>query len=195
MIAAFKHYVIHTVSPDGVGVLAHITSAVASAASSIKGGHGEQLGDHFVTYALVEVPDTHARAFAAAMEGLKERHNAFVHRVSYAPASETADAGDVEVLLYAFDHVGLMRNFASALKPIQASIVRYGVSQLSAAHSGAPMFVAKFILNLAPDKSIVALSAALDELADEFAYDFDIQATRAMEPPSRKALTLGELIN
>ena len=185
-----QHFALVSMSPDAVGVNAAIVEAINSVDGSILESHGQRHGELYTTSALIEIPAVAVRRFREKLGALGTDHTIHVRPTKV--VSEPEAEGDVEVLLYSFDHAGIIHNFSRCLVPIRASIVKYGASRLSAAQSGAALFVATFRISLNPyDKSIVNLTEALSKLADEHGYDFDITPTDAGR--TRAAAAQGQL--
>ncbi len=189
-----RYFALVSLSHDGIGVNAEIAQSVHTAAGSIVQSHGQRHADLYATSALVSIPETHIHVFMEAIDGLRKEHTIHVQPAKHTPSINSSEAGDAEVLVYSWDQKGIVLNVSRTLAPIHASIERYGANQMGAAHSGAPLFVGKFVVSLGPDKSLMTLTHALTELADRYGYDFDVTAI-GKSSVERRALGSNEFIH
>jgi glycine cleavage system regulatory protein len=173
--------VLTVIGDDRPGLVDELAAVIVAHDASWESSSMARLASKFAGIVEVTVGPTGAAALAADLEQLAASGSLDV-RVEQATqplADADAPAMTLELQLVGQDRPGIVRQVAHALAEAGVSIDELTTWTSSAPMSGERLFEANALLTAPDDLDRVALTAALEALADELMVDIDL----ALESP------------
>jgi glycine cleavage system regulatory protein len=159
--------VLTVLGPDRTGLVEALADRIAAAGGNWEASHMARLAGQFAGIVLVTAERDHADRVMSALRGLDGLEVSL--RVSAAPAPAPGER--VRLELTGADRPGIVRDVARVLAETGVNIEELESSVASAAMSGEPLFTARAVLRLPPQRALADVRSGLESLSSELMVD------------------------
>jgi len=165
------HLVLTVVGDDRTGLVSSLADTIADHGGNWERSELAELAGAFAGIVLVTVPDDHADALTAALQGL----DGLLRVTAHSGATQPASAGRVMTFtVLGNDRPGIVRDVTSAISAHALSIDEFSSRTLDAPMAGGTLFEATVAVRVPNDADATPIVAALERLADEIQVDLSL---------------------
>ena len=178
--------VVTAIGRDRAGLVSALAAAVAEAGGNWLEAQMARLAGSFAGIVLVDIADDKVGALEASARGLGAEGVLDVSlRPAYADEAEPVTAGEqLHVFVLGHDRPGIVREVASTLADLGASIVELQTRTLHAPMGDGLLFEADADVIVPPGVGEEALRTALEALSADFVVDVEVASDEAEGLPA-----------